>query len=182
MSQSHETEIRRLNQAFFVLVCTAIGWTAVAIVIGTTRWAFHVILPGVSGVVELFGKDVRFVDRVVVVAIAAGPDLFWVWGLVQLARLSRMFGKGEILTERTARQLQWFGLAIFLSALAEPTVLPGVGWFLFWRGYIGPLGSYSCLARIGGALYTLLGAVLVFLVARIMGTAARISEDARLTI
>jgi hypothetical protein len=182
MSQSREIEIRRLNQVFFVLVCVAIGWIVVAIVVGTTRWAFHVILPGMSGAVELFGKDVPFVDRVVVMAIAAVPDLFWAWGLIQLARLSRMFGKGEILTERTAWQLQRFGLAIFFSALAEPMILPGVGWFLFWRGYIGPLGSYSSLARIGGALYTLLGAVLVFLVARIMGTAARISEDARLTI
>jgi hypothetical protein len=172
-----------MNWGFQIVLCLALVW----IVFGLGRSLFGAEFRAgfftVKGLQSLTEKDLTGGQRTAVVAMAAMPKLCWVYGLIQLALVSVRFRRGEVFSEAVIRRFQGFGWALLVMSVADAFRVPAVVGYLVWLGKIDPLANPWQQYLLGSSAPTsLLAAVLVVIVTKIMRIAMQISDEMRLTI
>jgi hypothetical protein len=182
METKQRIRIRWLNRTLAVLLGLAMVWTLVAIANALWGSDFRIGFFTVKGLKILTDKELSFHERAIVVGLVSAPDFCWLAGLTQLARLSAVFGRGEIFTAAVIRRMLGFGWALIAMAVAEVSAIPAVACYLVWHGRMDPLEKPLRLLYHTEAINDLLAGVLVLIFVCILGAAIEINEDARLTI
>jgi hypothetical protein len=174
--------MRRLNLAFQILLAAALAVIACLILRALVSHEFRAGFLTVRGIQSVTEQDLAFPQRAILVAIAALPDLCWMYGLVQLLTMSMRFRRGEFFSDAAIVRFQRFGWALGAMALCEAVCHPGMAMYLVWLGKIDPPTTWWQYAVNGEPLNSLLAAVLVIIVAKILRNALQMHEDLQLTV
>lgn len=137
-------------------------------------------LPTANGVQVLTEKDFTVRERIGLVAFGSTPMWCWIFCFVQIIRLSRCFGRGELLAGSSVDCLAYFGYGLFVMAIFEAIYVPGIAAIVRSTGKMEPV--INVWQSVGGALTTLMAAVLVLIITRVFRIGIRLREDAELTI
>ena len=131
---------------------------------------------------KLTAAELSWSERFTVVIIASLPDLCWTLGLIQIVRVSKRFGRGELLTEPILDCVFRFGIALFAMSAAEAVALPLINVYLVERKKIDPIEGVWQAALGSGPLNLLVAAAFVMIMTRILREGVRIREEADLTV
>ena len=174
--------LRRWSRALLVL-----SWLGIAIVVYQLWYSvfgekFYLALPPEKGLEVLSKEDFLFSQRLVISTILSTPVLCWIYCLFQMVQLSCSFGREEILNLGMVGCLQRFGGGMFVMAMSEASAIPVLSYYLLSLKKIEPVKDLWEYVLAGGAVTSLMAAVLVLIIARIFKIGIRLREDAELTI
>jgi Protein of unknown function (DUF2975) len=175
-------ELQRWNRVLSVFALLGIAWTIY--LIGTLFFSsdFTIAMKTSSGIKLLTASDFNRTQRLVASVIILPPILCWMSCLFQVLRLSSFFSKGEILSIGVARCLELFGYGLAMQGIAESIQIPILSSYLIGQGIIDSVEGVWETVVGGGVLTSMLAAVLVVVIARILRIGIRLREDAELTI
>jgi hypothetical protein len=175
-------ELQRWNRVLSVFAWLGIAWTIY--LIGTLFFSsdFTMAMKTSNGIKLLTASDFNRTQRWVTSSIILPPILCWMSCLFQVLRLSRCFSKGEILSVGVARCLELFGYGLAMQGVAESIQVPILASYLIDEGIVDSVVGVWETVVGGGVLTSMLGAVLVVVIARILRIGIRLREDADLTI
>jgi len=101
--------LQNWSAALGLLALSGIAFSLYAIADATLNSEFKIGFDTVSGVRILTAENFTRQQRLVVVGISSMVDVCWIWAFSQIAFLSRLFSKGEILTLGVIKYLRRFG-------------------------------------------------------------------------
>lgn len=174
--------LRRWNRALAVLAWLGIAWSAFEIGDAFVGPDFSVGLRTQSGIKLLTAADFTMTQRCTVVMIAVPQILCWIYCLSQIVRLSTLFSKGEILSVGMVQCLERFGFGLAAQGIAELTFVPILSAYLLRIEKIDSVEGMWQLLVGGGVLTSMMAAVLLVVVTRILRIGIRLREEAELTI
>lgn len=175
-------EFRRLNTGLLVTAILGVIYTVVVYLWALLGDDFVLGLKTVDGIKLITEADLTTTQRWITVGFAGLPDLCWIWGLIEIARLSRRFSRGELLTQGVVHCLGRFGYALGLQGCAEAAVVPLVAGYLQLLGKLPALDGFWSQILSTGALSSWMAAILVILVTRVLRLGIALREDAELTV
>ena len=175
-------ELQRWNRVLSIFVWLGIAWTIY--LIGTLFFSseFTIAMKTSSGIKLLTASDFNRTQRLVSSMIVLPPILCWMFCLFQVLRLSSCFSKGEILSIGVARCLELFGYGLAMQGIAESIQIPILASYFIGEGIVDSVDGIWETVVGGGVLTSMLAAVLVVVIARILRIGIRLREDAELTI
>jgi hypothetical protein len=174
--------LRRWNRILSVFAWLGIAWSFYLIADLFLSNDFMIAMKTSSGVKLLTANDFNRIQRLVVSITILPPVLCWIYCLFQVIRLSSHFAKGEILSFGVVRRLELFGYGLAMQGVTESVQLPLVSLYLMGQGTIDSVEGVWETVLGGGVLTSMMAAVLVVVIARILRIGIRLREDAELTI
>jgi Protein of unknown function (DUF2975) len=175
-------KLQRWNRFLSVFAWLGIAWTLY--LIGTLFFSsdFTIAMKTSSGMKLLKAGDFNRTQRLVASVIILAPIMCWTSCLFQVLRLSSFFSKGEVLSIGVARCLELFGYGLAIQGIAESIQVPILSSYLIGEGILDSVDGVWETVVGGGVLTSMLAAVLVGVIARILRISIRLREDAELTI
>ncbi len=174
--------LRRWNRVLVVLAWLGIVWSIYLIGDAFFGSDFLIGLKTTSGIKLLTASDFSTFERMVVVLIMIPSLVCWIYCLWQIVRLSRHFSKGEILSIGMVKCLERFSYGIAIQGVAEAVQLPMLSTYLRRLNKIDPVEDLWEHVIGGGVLTSMMAAVLIVVVARILRIGIQLREEAELTI
>jgi len=174
--------LRRWSRLLLILASLGMAWSLFEIANGMFGPRFAVGFQTVSGLKVFTEKDFTVFDRTVLVVIGALPVLCWLYCLWQIFRLSQTFSSGEILSTRTVTRLERFGYGMAVQGIAEAlSLLLMTSYVIYSKKSDPPEHLWQHLAG-SGFLTSMIAAVLLVVVTRILRIGIRLREESELTI
>lgn len=182
MNSAEERNLRWWSRVLLSLALLGIGWIVVAIGNSLCGADFRIAMYTANGLESLTQDDLTWSQRAILVAIGSLPDLCWAYCMWQVAGMARCSSRNEILTLPIVNKLQRFGFGLVGLTVMEILLLPAVSYYLQSLKKMSPLESISDCILGSGFHVTLMAAVLIMILARILRIGIRLREDAELTI
>jgi hypothetical protein len=182
MNSAEERNLRWWSRVLFCLALLGIGWIVVAIGNSLFGSDFRIAMYTANGLESLTQGDLTWSQRAILVAIFSVPDLCWAYCMWQVAAMARCFSRHEILTASIVNRLQRFGFGIVGLSITEPLLIPVMNIYLQRLKKMSPIESISDSILGSGFHVTLMAAVLIMILARILRIGIRLREEAELTI
>lgn len=168
---------------FKVLVIGAICWDVVACLLPLLIDDLPLALKTTRGIETMSIGELAAIDRGFVSLVLALPQLLWIYALIALLNVSRIFEQGVFFSLAITKEIQQFGFRILLMGLLEPWIAIPIGVFLHAKGYFEALQfEWWNLAGFLSTLDMLVASLFVMLMARIMQKAVEIDVEHSLTI
>ncbi len=170
------------NRALAVLAWLGIAWSIYVIGDAFLGSGFSIGMKTETGMKVLTADDFTVVQRVIVVSIAMPPVLCWIYCLSQIVGLSKQFSHGEILSLGMVKRLEGFGYGLAAQGVAELVNGTTVAGYLLSIEKIDSVEGIWELLVGGGVLTSIMAAVLLVVITRILRIGIRFREEAELTI
>jgi hypothetical protein len=175
-------ELQRWNRMLFGITAIAILWSLFTLARAVWGNDFRIGLPTPDGIKLFDEKDFTRPQRLILTAIAGLPEICWIGCMWQIVRMSRSFSAGQVLSLGMVKCLEWFGRWLVVLAISEAAFYPLVVVYLRRLGKLGSSPIQWDIVIGSGALSSLMAAVLVIVIGRILRIGVRIREDSELTI
>ena len=170
------------NRTLAVLAWLGIVWSLYVIGDAFAGPDFSVAFHTQSGIKVLTAADFSVTQRWLVVLIIIPAGLCWIYCLWQIVKLSKQFSLGEILSFAMVKCLERFGYGLAAQGLAEAVMVPMLSAYLVALKKIDPVEDQWQHVIGGGVLTSMMAAVLIIVIARILRIGIRLREEAELTI
>ncbi|MDX1928333.1 MAG: DUF2975 domain-containing protein [Pirellulaceae bacterium] len=174
--------LRRWNRALAVLAWLGIAWAMYVIGDEFVGPDFSIGFKTESGIKLLDAGDFTIIQRAIVVLISIPQILCWIYCLWQIVKLSKQFSRGEILSIGMVQCLEGFGFGLAAQGVAEFVHAPILAAYLLGIGKIDSVDGIWQLLIGGGVLTSMMAAVLLVVITRILRIGIRFREEAELTI
>jgi hypothetical protein len=182
MEEWNNGSLRRWNWVLSVLAWLGIAWTVYLVVVLFFGSDFTLAVKTSEGLKILTASDVTPVQRFVLSVALLPPVLCWIYCLFQVVRLSSYFAKSEILSTGVVRCLESFGFGLAAQGVGESVQLPIVATYLIGQGKIDSVEGVWENVVGSGVLTSMMAAVLIIVICRILRIGIQLREDAELTI
>lgn len=179
---SNEATLKRWNRALAVLAWGGIAWAAFCILRAFVGSEFTMGLMTDAGFKVFTAKDFTTSQRLLLVLLTIPQDLCWVYCLWQVVRLSRHFAVSPILSIDMIQCLERFGYGLAAQAVFEVICVPTVAATLIGIGKLDSVDNMWQHMVGGGALTSLMAAVLIVVVTNLLRIGVRLREEVELTI
>lgn len=176
------TSLRRWNRALAVLAWLGIAWAIYLIGDAFFGPQFTLGFKTDSGIKLLTISDFTVMERSTIVLIAIPHILCWIFCLWQIVQLSNQFSIGEILSIRMVRCLERFGYGLAAQGVAEALYAPMIAAYLLKLKKIDSIEDMWQQVLGGGVLTSMMAAVLLVVITRILRIGIRLREEVELTI
>ena len=174
--------LRRWSRLLLILASLGMGWSSFEIANALFGPRFVVAFQTVSGLKIMTEKDVTVFDRAVLVMISSLPVVCWLYCLWQIFRLSQTFSSGEILSTRTVTRLERFGYGLAAQGIADAfSLLLMTSYMVYLKKSDPPENLWQNVVG-SGFLTSMVAAVLLVVVTRILRIGIRLREESELTI
>ena len=174
--------LRRWNRALAVLAWLGIAWSIYVIGDAFLGPDFSIGFKTETGIKLLTVSDFTTVQRVIAVLISIPQILCWIYCLWQIVQLSNQFSRGEILSIGMVKCLEGFGFGLAAQGVAELVHVPILAAYLLGIEKIDSVEGIWQLLIGGGVLTSMMAAVLLVVITRILRIGIRLREEAELTI
>jgi hypothetical protein len=174
--------LRRWSRLLLILALLGMAWCLFSISDAMFGPRFVVAFQTMSGLIVITEKDLTEFDRAVLVVIGALPVLCWLYCLWQIFRLSQTFSSGEILSTRTVTRLERFGYGMAAQGIAEAVSIMLMAWYVVYLKKSDPPENDWQHVAGSGFLTSMIAAVLLVVVTRILRIGIRLREESELTI
>ena len=180
--------LRRWNRALAILAWLGIAWSLYVIGNAFLGHDFSFGFKTSNGIKLLTANDFTSTERFVVVLIIVPQILAWIYCLWQIVILSNHFSEvaslsaGSSLSYAMVRCLERFSYGMAAQGLAEIIYMPALASYLKGIGKIDNVEGMWEHVIGGGVLTSMMAAVLLVVIARILRIGIRLREEAELTI
>lgn len=177
--------LRRWNRVLAVLAWLGLLWSSYSILYSIhcaiTGTDFALGMKTTAGIKLLTADDFSTFQRLIVVLCQFPQELFWIFCMWQIVRLSRLFSSEEVLSLSVIKCLERFAFALAGLGLAAALYAPMLVVYLVELEKIDGVENIW-QDMLGNGLSTLMIAVLLTVVTRILRIGVRLREEADLTI
>lgn len=164
------------------LALLSIAWIVGSATLVACGYGFNLALETTSGVTILSGEDLEQNQRLAIVAILSLPSFCWLWNLIQVVMLSRLFATGQILTRCVVNNLIRFAWGLIALGLCEFVSLPLLDQYLQGIGKIDPM-KHVFLSAIGSGFFeSLMAGALVIVLAKVLDSSIVMRQEMELTV
>jgi hypothetical protein len=182
MNAVEERNLRRWAYVLLVLAWLGIAWIVLVLAKAALGIDFRVGFAAKEGIKIFAVDDFTVSQRLVLVGISAVPYCCWLYSMWQVVRMSMGFSRAEILTQRTVAFLEHFGWGMLVLAISESFFISSIGEYLVSIGKIGAVENHWKYVLDSGFQISLMAALLIMIVSRILRIGIRLREDVELTI
>jgi len=139
-----------------------------------------VILPLNNGVWTKAFSEFSLLDRLIVFSIEEATTIFWLFVLYQFWSLCSLYSQGLIFTSDNAQKFKSMAYGLIAMSVAETLMTPVEIMFLGYKNILTEMPQYDFTDAIDTNFLT--AGILFYLIAKIMGRASLLQEDADLTV
>ncbi len=182
MNVVEERNLRRWAYVLLLLAWLGIAWIILGLAKAAIGIDFQIGFLAKEGIKIFTVTDFTVGQRLVLVAIFAVPNCCWLYGMWQVVRMAMGFSRAEVLTQRTVWFLEHFGWGMVGLAISESFYVGLTGEYLIFIGKIDAIESHWKYFWDSGFQVTLMAALLIMIISRILRIGIRLREDAELTI
>ena len=177
-----EASLRRWNRALAVFAWLGIGWAIYAVGDVFLSSDFAIGLNTKSGVKLLTASDFSKSQRIVTALILIPSLVCWIYCLWQIVMLAKQFSKGEIFSIGMVKCLERFGYGLVAQGVSEMLLVPMLSTYLVSQGKVESVEDIWEHVLGGGVLTSMMAAILIVVITRILRIGIRLREDSELTI
>ncbi len=147
-----------------------------------------VLLSGDAPLVLAKGADVwrttlsqlPLLEASLCVVVTSLPNVAWVYCVVQILLLARLYRAGKVFTQENSRYFRRIGIGLTVMGFLSVLVLPVIGHLLYYRGISPWLPDMPLLAVFEPDL--LMAGVFFYVLGKIMQRGTELQENEDLTV
>jgi hypothetical protein len=124
--------------------------------------------------------ELPFQARWTIYVLHIAPSAIWVYGLVCIIRLCKLYEEDVFFTTRNTLQFKRFGFSLVFLSLIDTISFPIMNAVIYWSDTISSMSEFSVFDIL--EIDTLMGGILCIVVAKIMEIACTLKEESDLTI
>jgi hypothetical protein len=114
------------------------------------------------------------------VVITSLPNIAWVYCVVQILLLARLYRSGKVFTQENTRYFRRIGVGLTLMGFLSALMLPIIGYMLYYRGISPWLPDMPLLTLFEPDL--LMAGVFFYVLGKIMQRGVELQENDDLTV
>ena len=174
---------RALGRLFSSILAISIAWNFGAIALPFIKNDFPLVFLTVNGIETVHVSSLSLVERVICVSIVFIPQYLWIYALLALRPIGRIFDRPSFFSSQIVSSLESFGKRLLVQGVVQPWIVFIVAFYLHSLGRIGSLNlNLDDLYSLGESFDMIAASLLITLIAQILRHGIEIEAESKLTV